>query len=84
MAGTGTGTGTGSSRARSSPRLTCACSPPAPCPYCRSPWASPEYAGLLVEASRKGLLTLNGFLALWAATTAADPRRTLAHAYYLG
>ena len=37
-----------------------------------------------MEASRKGLLSLNGFLALWAVTTAADPRRTLAHAYYLG
>jgi hypothetical protein len=37
-----------------------------------------------VECSRKGLLTLGGFLARWAVTTAADPRRTLAYAYYLG
>ncbi|KAI3425869.1 hypothetical protein D9Q98_007842 [Chlorella vulgaris] len=48
------------------------------------PWASLEYEGLLAETSRKGLLSLNGFLAKWAATTAADPRRTLAYAYYLG
>ena len=50
----------------------------------RSPWQSPEFEGLLVETSRKGLLSLNGFLATWAVTTAADPRRTLAYAYYLG
>lgn len=61
-----------------------ASSAPPPPPPPRSPWASPEYAGLLVESSRKGLLSLPGFLALWAATTAADPRRTLAYAYYLG
>ncbi|PRW57931.1 mitochondrial Rho GTPase 1-like isoform A [Chlorella sorokiniana] len=48
------------------------------------PWATPDYAGLLVETSRKGLLCLPGFLAKWAYTTAADPRRTLAYAYYLG
>ncbi|KAL4436835.1 hypothetical protein ABPG75_003974 [Micractinium tetrahymenae] len=48
------------------------------------PWASPEYEGLLVETSRKGLLTLNGFLAKLAVATAADPRLMLAYAYYLG
>ncbi|EFN55684.1 hypothetical protein CHLNCDRAFT_133936 [Chlorella variabilis] len=48
------------------------------------PWASLDYEGLLVERSRKGLLTLNGFLALWAVTTAGSPRHTLAYAYYLG
>ena len=37
-----------------------------------------------MESSRKGHVTLNGFLASWAVTTAADPRRTLAYAYYLG
>ena len=37
-----------------------------------------------MESSRKGHVTLNGFLACWAVTTAADPRRTLAYAYYLG
>ena len=52
-------------------------------PAC-SPWQSPEYQGLLVESSRKGLLSLNGFLAKWACATAADPRRTLAYAFYLG
>lgn len=49
-----------------------------------SPWATPDYAGLLVETSRKGLLCLPGFLAKWAYTTAVEPRRTLAYAYYLG
>lgn len=58
--------------------VVCTCFPP------RSPWASPEYEGLLVESSRKGLLTLGGFLSKLAVTTAADPRRTLAYAYYLG
>lgn len=52
--------------------------------HCRSPWSAPEYAGLLVECSRKGLLSLAGFQALWAYTTALEPRRALAYAYYLG
>ncbi len=53
-------------------------------PFPRSPWATPDFAGLLVETSRKGLLCLPGFLAKWAYTTAVEPRRTLAYAYYLG
>ena len=60
--------------------------PPAHTPLAplRSPWAGPAYEGLLVECSRKGLLSLGGFQALWAYTTAADPRATLAYALYLG
>eukprot|EP00887_Chlorella_sp_A99_P007934 scaffold12.g7934.t1 len=50
----------------------------------RDPWEGPEYEGLLVETSRKGLVTLSGFLSLWAYTTAQDPRKTLAYALYLG
>ena len=49
-----------------------------------SPWAGLDFAGLLAETSRKGLLCLPGYLAKWAYTTAVDPRRTLAYAYYLG
>lgn len=37
-----------------------------------------------METSRKGLISLNGFLAKWAYTTVEDPRKTLAHALYLG
>ncbi len=37
-----------------------------------------------METSRKGLITLNGFLSKWAYTTAMDPRTTLAYALYLG
>ncbi|GAB4823148.1 hypothetical protein N2152v2_010194 [Parachlorella kessleri] len=48
------------------------------------PWRGPEYEGLLVERSRKGHLTLNGFLAKWAYTTLGDPRLTLEYALYLG
>lgn len=57
--------------------------PPAPLPAC-SPWHGPEYEGLLVERSRKGHLTLNGFLANWAYTTLLDPTKTLEYALYLG
>ena len=55
----------------------------APCVAC-SPWKTPQFASVLVETSRKGLLTLPGFLAMWAYTAAEDPRAALAGALYLG
>lgn len=48
------------------------------------PWHSPTFEGVLVETSRKGHLTMNGFLSKWAYTTMTDPQRTLAYAIYLG
>lgn len=54
---------------------------------CR-PWRGKEYRGLLVENGGEGKeeasLTLQGFLAKWAFTTATDPARVLAYARYLG
>lgn len=59
-----------------------------PDPYglCCRPWKSEEYRSLLVETGGEGstALTLLGFLAKWAFTTAHDPVRTLAYARYLG
>jgi hypothetical protein len=51
----------------------------------RSPWQdSPLYKGVLVETTRKGLLTLQGFLAMWSYVAAKDPEAALAGAMYLG
>ncbi|KAL6768446.1 hypothetical protein ACKKBF_B39160 [Auxenochlorella protothecoides x Auxenochlorella symbiontica] len=49
-----------------------------------SPWSTPAYDGVLVETSKRGLLSLRGFLAKWAYTTATEPEVTLAYALYFG
>jgi Ras family protein T1 len=50
------------------------------------PWKTqPQYEGLLVETTKhQGLLTLQGYLAMWAYTAAHDPQAALAGAIYLG
>ncbi|KAL4526211.1 hypothetical protein Ndes2437B_g07466 [Nannochloris sp. 'desiccata'] len=50
------------------------------------PWKTlPHYEGLLVETTKnQGLLTLQGYLAMWAYTAAHDPQAALAGAIYLG
>jgi Ras family protein T1 len=49
-----------------------------------SPWEGDEYERVVVEATPSGALTLSGFLAKWAYTTAVNPRHTLAYLLYLG
>jgi len=49
-----------------------------------SPWKLPPYQSILVETSKKGLLTLPGYLAMWSYTAAVDPKAALAGALYLG
>jgi len=50
------------------------------------PWKTlPHYEGLLVETTKnQGLLTLQGYLAMWEYTAAHDPQAALAGAIYLG
>lgn len=49
-----------------------------------SPWSTPAYDGVLVETSKRGLLSLRGYLAKWMYTTATEPEVTLAYALYFG
>lgn len=49
-----------------------------------NPWDSPLYEGVLVETTKRGSMTLGGFLAKWAYTTAVEPEVVLAYALYLG
>ena len=68
-------------------RLASGCPSLTPDVACR-PWKGEEFKGLLVESvaegAQTGALTLPGFLAKWAFTTALDPVRTLAYLRYLG
>jgi mitochondrial Rho GTPase 1 len=50
------------------------------------PWKSnSQYEGVLVETTKhNGILTLQGYLAMWAYTAALDPQAALAGAIYLG
>lgn len=48
------------------------------------PWKAPPYQGVLVETTKKGLITLQGYLAMWSYTATLDPQAALAGALYLG
>lgn len=49
-----------------------------------SPWKSNLYTQVMTETTKKGLITLNGFIALWSYTAALDPRGAWESALYLG